>query len=66
MFVLSPLKTDHVRHILKRAHVTLCEDKAMQEIVSDEIIDYLADLADGDGISIATEANISEECIKYV
>jgi replication-associated recombination protein RarA len=47
--VLSPLTTDHVKQILKRAHKALCEDKGVQDIVSDELIDYLADLADGDG-----------------
>ena len=49
VFVLSPLTTDHVRQILKRAHKALCEDKGVQDIVSDELVDYLADLADGDG-----------------
>lgn len=28
----------------------LCDDKGVQDIVSDELIDYLADLADGDGM----------------
>ena len=51
MFVLSPLTTDHVQQILKRADAAVCEEKGVQGIVSDEIIDYLADLADGDGIS---------------
>jgi replication-associated recombination protein RarA len=46
---LSPLTTEHVQQILKRADTALCEDKGVQGIVSDEIIDYLADLADGDG-----------------
>lgn len=52
VFVLSPLTTDHVRLILKRADAALCEARGVQGIVSDEIIDYLADLADGDGIPI--------------
>ena len=51
MFVLKPLKTEHILQILKRAEVALCEDKGVVGVVSDEIIDYLADLADGDGIS---------------
>lgn len=46
---MSPLTTNHVEQILKRADAALCEDKGVQGIVSDEIIDYLADLADGDG-----------------
>src|SRR5271170_5669086 len=50
VFVLSPLTTDHVKQILTRAHTALCDDKGVQDIVSDELIDYLADLADGDGI----------------
>ena len=49
VFVLSPLTTDHVRLILKRANRTLSEERNLQDIVSDEIIEYLADLADGDG-----------------
>lgn len=52
VFVLSPLTTDHVRQILRRAHATLCEDRGVEDIVSDEIIEYLADLADGDGMSV--------------
>jgi len=51
VFVLSPLTTDHVKQILKRAHTTLCDDQGVHDIVSDELVDYLADLADGDGIS---------------
>ena len=51
MFVLKPLKTEHILQILKRAEVALCEDKGVVGVVSGEIIDYLADLADGDGIS---------------
>lgn len=50
VFVLSPLTTDHVKQILKRAHMALCDDKGVQDIVSDELIDYMADLADGDGM----------------
>ena len=49
VFVLSPLTTDHVRLILKRANTALSEDKKVADIVSDDIIEYLADLADGDG-----------------
>ena len=52
VFVLSPLTTDHVRQILRRAHATLCKDRDVEDIVSDEIIEYLADLADGDGMSV--------------
>lgn len=55
MFVLSPLTTDHVQQILKRADAVLCEEKGVQGIVSDDIIDYLADLADGDGIPFANK-----------
>jgi hypothetical protein len=43
------LTTDHVRLILKRANTALSEDKNIVDIVSEEIIEYLADLADGDG-----------------
>jgi replication-associated recombination protein RarA len=49
VFVLSPLTTNHIEQILKRADAALCEDKGVQGIVSDKIVDYLADLADGDG-----------------
>lgn len=52
VFVLAPLTTDHVKRILKRAYTALCEDKRVQGIVSDELIDYLADLADGDGMQL--------------
>ena len=49
VFVLAPLTTDHVKQILERAHHVLCDDKGVPDIVSNGIIDYLADLADGDG-----------------
>jgi putative ATPase len=49
VFVLSPLTTNHVKQILQRAHRTLCEDKGVTDIVSDDLIEYMADLADGDG-----------------
>lgn len=64
--MLSPLTTDHVRLILQRANVALCEDNGVHGIVSDEIMDYLADLADGDGISSLPMANESEKCLEYV
>ena len=51
MFLLSPLTTAHITRILQRARSTLYEDKGVKDIVSDELIDYLADLADGDGIA---------------
>jgi replication-associated recombination protein RarA len=66
VFVLAPLTTDHVQKILKRAYVALCDDKCVQGIVSDEIIDYLADLADGDGILLVGNTDESEERIEYV
>jgi replication-associated recombination protein RarA len=50
VFVLTPLTTEHVVRILKRAEKTLCEDGGVEGIVSNEVIDYLADLADGDGM----------------
>jgi hypothetical protein len=34
---------------LKRANTAMSEDKKVADIVSDDIIEYLADLADGDG-----------------
>jgi putative ATPase len=36
---------------LKRANRALSEERNLEDIVSDEIIEYLADLADGDGNS---------------
>jgi putative ATPase len=50
VFVLSSLTTEHVRQILKRANIALCGDRGVEGVVSDEIVDYLADLADGDGM----------------
>ena len=66
VFVLSPLTIDHVQQILKRADAALCQDKGVQGIVSDEIIDYLADLADGDGNPSRLRTHISEERIEHV
>jgi replication-associated recombination protein RarA len=51
VFVLANLTTEHIKAILERAHQALCEDKDVEDIVSNELIDYLADLADGDGPS---------------
>jgi hypothetical protein len=64
--VLSPLTTDHVRLILQRANVVLCEDKDVHGIVSVEIIDYLANLADGDGMPSLPMANESEKRLEHV
>ena len=66
VFVLSPLTTDHVKRILQRAHTALCEDKGVKEIVSEELIDYLADLADGDGTLFKCRSNFSAKRTKYV
>jgi replication-associated recombination protein RarA len=66
VFVLSQLTTEHVRGILKRADKALCEDQGIQSLVSDEVIDYLADLADGDGIVSVDKVNDSKEWIEYV
>ena len=66
MFVLSPLTRDHILQILKRADAALCEDKGVDGIVSEEVMNYLADLADGDGTPSSLMANESEERIKYV
>jgi hypothetical protein len=66
VFVLSPLTRDHILQILKRADAALCEDKGVDGIISDEVINYLADLADGDGTPLSPMANESEECIKHV
>ena len=61
MFVLSPLTTEHVKKILQRAHATLCEDNGVNDVVSDELIDYLADLADGDGKPMIGSTHESKE-----
>ena len=67
VFVLSPLTTDHVKQILKRAHKAQCEDNGVQDIVSDELIDYLADLADGDGsLPQVSKADCSSKRIEHV
>jgi putative ATPase len=52
VFVLAPLTTEHVKQIIKRADemMSLERDVKGLQIVSDELVDYLADLADGDGI----------------
>jgi putative ATPase len=49
VFVLANLTSEHIKAILERAHRALCEDREVDDIVSNELIDYLADLADGDG-----------------
>jgi replication-associated recombination protein RarA len=59
------LTTEHITRILKRAAKELCEDREVEDVVSDEVIDYLADLADGDGTS-NVKADDSEECVEYV
>lgn len=52
--------------ILQRAEKTLYEDHGVDAIVSNEVIDYLADLADGDGMFVVYGINGSEECVEYV
>jgi len=47
--------------------MALCEDKGVQDIVSDELIDYLADLADGDGLHLKkSKANCSSQRPEHV
>jgi len=67
VFVLAPLTTEHVKQILERAHHALCEDNRIPNIVSNGIIDYLADLADGDGnFLVLSGSKNSAKCTEHV
>lgn len=52
---------------MKRANTTLSEERNLPDIVSDDLIEYLADLADGDGNN-TKRSNLmnSKERSKYV
>jgi hypothetical protein len=43
---------DHIRVILRRADAVFCEENVVKGILSEEVLEYLADLSDGDGILI--------------
>jgi hypothetical protein len=43
------LTTAEIKTIMKKADGALCSESGVESIVSDQVVDYLADLADGDG-----------------
>jgi putative ATPase len=60
---LTPLTIDHIRQILQRASALVCEENGVEDIVSQELLEYLADLCDGDGILIASILTVARNAL---
>jgi putative ATPase len=52
-----------VKRILWRANRTLCEESGTTGVSSQEIIDYLADLADGDGKCVGDTVDLARSAL---
>ena len=51
--MLTPLTIDHIREILNRADAVVSEEHGLERVVCQDILEYLADLSDGDGIGLS-------------